>query len=497
VRVLARTGASQAACPGCGAMSRRVHSRYQRQLADTATGGQEVLIHLQTRRFFCGNDACAKGTFAEQVPGLTTRYGRRTRGLHAVLQAVALALGGRAGARLTGRLACAASRSTLLRLIRAAPDPAGETPLVLGVDDFALRKGHVYGTILVDIDTRRPIDVLPERSAESFRAWLDAHPGVEIICRDRGGCYAEGAAEGAPLATQVADRWHLWHNLAEAVERAVTRHRSCLQEPPPQPEPGPSPEETVPPPEGGLATRTRARHAEVHAALARGLTITEISRTLRLDRKTVRRYATAAAPDQLISGTRLIQPGLLGPHQAYLRQRWDEGARSTNQLHQELRERGYRGSLRTLRRLTAQLRRDTAVPTPPPAPAARKVASWILTPPGKLTDDDRATLAQITARCPELTATRDLVREFADMLCNQRGEHLEAWAGQAEGSPVSELRGFSKGLRKDWAAVTAGLTTPYSSGAVEGHVNRIKMIKRQMYGRAKPDLLRKRVLLAD
>jgi hypothetical protein len=117
------------------------------------------------------------------------------------------------------------------------------------------------------------------------------------------------------------------------------------------------------------------------------------------------------------------------------------------------------------------------------------VASWLLTPPAKLTHDDRAALAQIIARCPELTTTRDLVREFADMLCNQRGEHLEAWASQAESSPVSELRGFSKGLRKDWAAVTAGLTTPYSSGAVEGHVNRIKMIKRQMYGRAKPDLL--------
>ena len=274
-----------------------------------------------------------KATFAEQVPGLTTRYGRRTCGLQAVLQAVALALGGRAGARLTGRLACAVSRSTLLRLIRAAPDPDGGTPLVLGVDDFALRKGHVYGTVLVDIETRRPVDMLPERSAESFRAWLDAHPGVEIICRDRGGCYAEGAAEGAPLAIQVADRWHLWHNLAEAVERAVARHRSCLQEPPPQPEPGPPAEQAAPAPEAGLAARTRARHAEVHAALARGLTITEISRTLRLDRKTVRRYATAATADQLIAGARLTRPGLLGPHQAYLRQRWDEGIRSTERLH--------------------------------------------------------------------------------------------------------------------------------------------------------------------
>jgi transposase len=478
-------------------VSRRVHSSYQRQLADTASGGREVIIDLQVRRFFCGNPDCAKTTFAEQVPGLTTRYGRRTCHLQAVLEAVALALGGRAGARLTGHLACAVSRSTLVRLIRAAADPDGPTPLVLGVDDFALRKGHVYGTILVDIETRRPVDMLPERSAESFRAWLDAHPGVEIICRDRGGCYAEGAAEGAPLATQVADRWHLWHNLAEAVERAVGRHRTCLQEPPPDPEPAPPDEQAAPVPETGLAARTRARHAQIHAALARGLTITEISRTLRLECKTVRRYATAATADQLIGGARLMRPGLLGPHQAWLRQRWDEGIRSTERLYQELRDRGYQGSMRTLRRLTAQLRRDTAVPAPPQAPAAKKVASWILTPPGDLADDDRAALAQITGRCVELATTRDLVRDFADMLCNRRGEHLEAWASQAEASPVSELRGFSQGLRRDWAAVTAGLTVSYSSGAVEGHVNRIKMIKRQMYGRAKPDLLRKRVLLAD
>jgi transposase len=495
--MLARTCASEAACTRCSVVSRQVHSRYRRQLADTASGGREVLIDLQARRFFCRNEACARATFAEQVPGLTTRYGRRTCGLQAVLQAVALALGGRAGARLTGRLSCSVSRSTLVRLIRAAAEPDEATPLVLGVDDFALRKGHVYGTILVDIETRRPVDMLPERSAESFRAWLDAHPGVEIICRDRGGCYAEGAATGAPLAIQVADRWHLWHNLAEAVERATARHRSCLQEPAPDPESGRPAEEAAPAPEAALAARTRARHTEIRAALARGLTITEISRTLRLDRKTVRRYATAATTDELMPGARLSQPGLLGPHQDWLRQQWDEGIRSTGRLHAELRGRGYQGSLRTLRRLTAQLRQDTAVPVSPPAPAAKKVASWILTPPGELADGDRAALAQITGRCEELKQAGVLVREFADMLCNRRGERLEAWASQAETGPVSELRSFATGLRRDWAAVTAGLTVSYSSGAVEGHVNRIKMIKRQMYGRAKPDLLRKRVLLAD
>jgi len=357
VRIRARISGVGSVCPACGAASVRVHSRYERRLADTAAGGQETLVHLQVRRFFCQNGACPRVTFAEQVTGLTSRYARRTTGLGETLGAVALALGGRAGARLSGRLACPVSRSTLLRLIRALPEPSFAAPRVLGVDDFALRRGHVYGTVLVDIETRRPVDLLPERSADSFGSWLDSRPGVEVICRDRGGCYAEGAARGAPLAIQVADRWHLLHNLADAVERAAARHRSCLRDEASQPETAPA---IQPPAQGQRANRTRYRHAEVHAALARGLTITQISRALHLDRKTVRRYATTPDPGDLCSGTRAVQPGLLDPYLPYLHQRWDEGCRGTEQLHREIRARGYRGSLRTLRRHTARLRRETA-----------------------------------------------------------------------------------------------------------------------------------------
>jgi hypothetical protein len=224
------------------------------------------------------------------------------------------------------------------------------------------------------------------------------------------------------------------------------------------------------------------------------MNLTQISARVHLDRTTVRRYAAAASPDDLLPDTPVRRGSLLDPHRSYLDQRWAEGCHRSDKLLEEIRERGYRGSARTLRHYTAPLRKATACPAPPPAPAPKKVAVWILTPPGSLTADDRAALARITGRCAELAATRDLVRQFADMLCNRHGHKLPAWADAAEGSAVRELRSFAAGLRKDWDAVTAGLTLPYSSGTVEGHVNRIKMIKRQMYGRANFDLLRRRIL---
>ncbi|MFG2631687.1 ISL3 family transposase [Streptomyces sp. NPDC048473] len=494
VRIQARGREPVAECPGCGTLSARVHSRYERRPSDTAISNQQTVLHLRVRRFFCDAADCGKRTFAEQIPDLTFQYGRCTMLLRTIREAIALALGGRAGARLTELQAIGLGKDALLRLIRALPDPEVHTVRALGVDDFALKKGNHYGTILIDMESRRPVDVLPERSADALAAWLTDHPGTEIICRDRARCYAEGADRGAGTATQIADRFHLWQNIGDATERLVKRLRSQWTPPPPEREVARLPEK----PEGVRAQQSRERHAAVHALMDRGVNHTGIVAELRLDPKTVRKFMRAATPEELISGSPAGRRSILDDHAAYLIARFTEGCTSSDRLHHELIERGLAVSERTVRRFVHDLKKNNQPASRPPVPKAREVTTVVLTHPDNRTEDDRVTLKELRDRCPDLDAACDIVAGFADMLVHLRGqEKLDQWTTDTEASTLPELRGFATGLRKDWDAVMAGLSLHWNSGPVEGHVNRVKMLKRQMYGRAKPDLLRKRVLLCQ
>jgi transposase len=521
VMIAASCRADSACCPRCGLESAQVHGGYARTVADGAAGGRPVLIVLRVRRFRCRNPQCPAVTFAEQAAGLSERYRRRSVPLLAMLAGFGLELAGRGASRLAGTLGIAVHPATVLRLVAAVPDPqAAAAPDVLGVDDFALAKGYVYGTVLVDMRTGDVVDLLPDREAATLEAWLTAHPGAGIICRDRAGNYAEGARAGAPGAIQVADRWHLWHNLAEYAEKTAAGHRGCLKDPPGEDagghdEPGPADTPDQEPPgqaEGGqvppdgvldacgrerrLVTRTRERYAEIRGRLDAGESLSAISRVTGLDRKTVQRFARAGSAGEL-PGKATSRESKLDQFKPYLHQRWNEGITDAAALHAGLRQRGWAGSEQTVRRYVRPFRQAHAAPGPAPAvPKTRQITRWLLTRPDHLQPGEQAQLQAIRARCPHIDALARHVTAFAEIMTARTGSRdLETWLTAVEADEQAGLRSLAAGIRNDQQAVTNGLSLHWNSGKVEGTVNKIKMIKRQMYGRAGFDLLRKRVIL--
>jgi transposase len=298
-----RVRAATARCGRCQQRSGRVHGRYQRRLRDIAVAGLALLVQVQVRRFRCDNTGCPAKTFAEQIDGLTAPHARLTPGLRGMLTQIGLALAGRAGSRLASAMGVAAGRDTLLRLVKALPDPP-RTPIpVLGVDDFAFRRGRHYGTVLIDMASHRPVDMFDGRDGDSLAAWLRQHPQVEVICRDRAGGYGEGARTGAPQAVQVADRFHLWQNLGQAVEKTVNAHRSQLVAPAPPPADDTMPAEVQPLPEKKIVTRLREHHTAVHELAAQGLNKSAIGRKLGLHHATVRKYLNATSHAELTAVT--------------------------------------------------------------------------------------------------------------------------------------------------------------------------------------------------
>ncbi|MFJ8982996.1 ISL3 family transposase [Streptomyces sp. NPDC102282] len=499
VEVVARGRMTGAACPDCGRFADRVHDRYQRRLKDLPLADQSFVIRLMVRRFICGSADCPRRTFAEPFSRLAAPYARFTTRLNRALERVGLALAGRAGARLAAQLGFGAGRITLLRRVMALPDPRFSTPRVLGVDDFAIRRGQTYSTVLTSVEDHRVVDVLPTREAGPLAAWLDCHPGVEIICRDRAGAYAEGARRGAPGALQVADRFHLWQGLGRAVETCVAAHRDCLRTPAPsgtlteatRPISGGSQDDAEP--VGRRAARKKAAHALVHEMLAQGHSRRAIARHLGWGLNTVLRYANASRWQDTIREKR-PRPSRLDPYKPYLERRFTEGYTSVTQLRGELVAEQAPVTYGMVRAHIATLRRDPSAAPPRPA-TVRQVTGWLTRHPATLSEKDRIGLKDLLTRRPELDTAAGHVRDFGEMLTDRLGATLPAWIDAVEASRLPGLTGFALHLRRDLDAVIAGLTLDWSSGSVEGAVNRIKRIKRQLYGRAGFHLLRKMILL--
>jgi transposase len=516
-----------ARCPLCSVLSSRIHSRYVRTLADLPWNGIPVRLRLTVRRFRCRTDTCDRRIFTERLPGIVAPYARRTARCAEALELIGFIVGGEAGARLLVRLGMRGSPDTVLRAVRAATIDGGPMPRVLGIDDFAFRRGHRYGTILVDLERHRVVDLLPDRKPETVVAWLQQRDGPEIISRDRGGGYAEAARRGAPGATQVADRFHLTKNLVEALETLFLRKRSLLQEVAAvlAKERAP-PEEELPrdaryqgkraspqnwqrrAEEDSLKRHAHqvARYERVRALHEKGADIADIARTVGMSRRTVYRYVRMDGPPERKRPGRRPGNRVLAPYEPYLLQRWTEGCHNGVKLWREIREMGFAYSVTNVSRFLAHLRREGKPPHPvgkqgtaltsPQGPTARRAAFLCIARRDDLEDDDAAYLERLRAEDAVIEQAYQLVQDFVEMLRDRQGERLDDWIEHAKDSGIDDLCRFAIGLRGDQAAVREGLTLEWSNGQVEGQVNRLKLLKRSMYGRANFDLLRQRVLHA-
>ncbi len=544
VHLAVTTTRRAARCPLCRRRSKRVHSRYMRTLADLPCGAVGVVLHLHTRRFVCRVRWCRRTIFTERLPLLVEPWAQRTRRLRTRLEELGFALGGEPGVRHARAQGLRISARSLLRFVRAAPVPASGPVRVVGIDDFALRKGQTYGTIIVDHETHRIIDLLPDRTVATTAAWLRAHPEVEIISRDRASAYADAGRQGAPQARQVADRFHLVMNVTEALERYLARHHAVLRQAvladtevcaaaAVEMISGPaSPDEAVSAPHADGAecspqtpartsgqkaapltrvqreqqdrrARRQARYEEVRALAAQGYGYRAIARRTGLSRSTVERFARAESfPERL---PRTPRSTVLTPYAAYLQERWGAGCHTAHRLWLDLRAQGFTGAESTVRNYVRAWR-----PGPSPrvggqeAPRSllqvscspRQTCWLLLRAEEDLSADEQAYRAHLYRACPQIHLAQALTTEFRTLVRERDVPGLYSWLHGLTLSAIPEFEAVARGIWMDRAAVEAALTEPWSQGQTEGKVNKLKTTKRALYGRSKFDLLRQRMLHA-
>jgi transposase len=513
-------GGKSAPCPGCGRLSRSRKGRHRRRLQDLPIQGSPVGLELELSRWRCRNADCAKKSFVEQPHRVAPPHARRTCRVTELARLIGHAAGGRPAERILRQLGLPQSDDTVLRNVKRSASYRRDKPArVVGIDDWSWLKGRTYGTIVVDLERRVVVDVLPERSADATADWLRRHPEVEVISRDRCGLYAQGAARGAPQARQVADRFHLLDNLRLTIEQQLSReHRH-----------GGGHARTDPVTLATMANyKGHGRQPELirHRRLARdgrralwqtkfdrlkelqtaGVAIASIKRETGLHWKTITKWlALDTLPER-----RAMEPKATTPARfaGYLAQRWAEGHRSARHLLPELKERGYAGSQTHLERLLGQWRRAdhagfleelvgdekaiTSSGTLPLAPIA--AASLCIKPTKLLTEEQSERVAQLKRASPSFATMRQLAMRFRGILRGKDPDRLADWMNDAHSSGLYGIRRFVLTLRNDMAAVRNAISERWSNGQAEGQINRLKMLKRAMYGRANTDLLRARML---
>jgi transposase len=519
--LVAAMRSTSSTCPDCREPTQRIHGHYPRTLADLPWATAPIELRVIVRRFRCRTCSCRRQTFAERLPTVAPRYARTTTRLATMQANTGLVLGGAAGARHLSRHGLPGSRNTLLRRVRSVSLPGRPEPTIIGIDDWAWRKGNRYGTIIVDLQQGCPIDVLEDRAAETVATWLQSHPDVTIVARDRAEAYAAGIRQGAPEATQVADRFHLLKNLAAALQEVFSAHHREIDqlnhlphhEPPTQDAASvtvpPKPPVTMTKAQQHIAHNRAKRVVEYEQARAlheQGWTMKAISTHMGHHHRTTKKYLQASTfPER---PPRRRPASILDPYKAYLRERWQAGYRSAKELYHEIQAQGFAGKYSIVAAYTSRLRpppgritrrRKAGAPAPivtVDKPLTPSRATWlILRREATLTEDEKQQCARLHAQEGEIAEAITLTQDFAALVRQRQPDQLETWLERATASGLNAFKSLANGIRADDEAVKAGVTLMWSTGPVEGQINRLKMLKRQMYGRAGIGLLRQRVLL--
>jgi transposase len=500
---------SSSPCPRCSTPSSAIHSLYRRQPQDLPSIGRPIRLVFTVRKFFCRNPNCCRKVFTERLPDFIEASSRLTRRLRTAVQEIGFATGGKGGERLSDKLAIPISEATVLCSLFLVPLPEVGKVRVVGVDDWSWRRGKRFGSILVNLETHKIVDLLSDREAESVRQWLAAHPEVDVVSRDRGKTYIDGATCGAPQATQVADRWHILSNLGDAVEEFLIRTHIRL-------EGGKAPlgesQKQNNPLSSFSATPTSQRKSQarllrkwklyqrVQQLHASGMSLRKIGEELGVARNTVRKYFRQP-PEPPLPTPRPLRASQLDPYEDYLLERWSQGERNAAQLYREISERGYRGATTIVRAYIGHLRTTTADGSPARSRKERAQAlspralRWLLSRKRKdLDQKEQMRLDQLLNLSPEVQTTYALLQAFLSMVRERTHHDLPSWMEQAAKSGIPELKRFVTGIEQDYDAVHAALRLPWSQGITEGKVNKLKTLKRAVYGRAGVPLLRQRLL---
>ena len=482
-----RGAATICRCPMCGDVCSRVHSQYRRKLADLPAAGVRIALILRTRRFFCDAGACDRRIFAERFEAVEPRA-RRTNRLDDVVHCLAIALGGRPAASLSRRLNVKVSNDTLLRMVRRRGQRSFPPPAIVGIDDWAWRRNHRYGTLVCDLERHATIALLPNREPATAEAWLAQQSQICVVARDRGGGYAVAAQRALPHAIQVADRWHLIENASqaflEAVRKSMRQVRAAMGA------------AVVDPSLLTFAEKLQyegyVRREETNAAILslsqQGIAIKEVVRRTGYSRGLIRKILRGQRSDVF-----RVRQSSLEPYLPWLDEQWEAGCRNGAALWRALQLRGFRGCLRIVSEWSARRKKaDTADPAAlARAPSARTVARLLTVGRERLSKAETITVAAIESGVAVLVEAREIILEFQGIIRQKALADLDAWISRAS---VSLVAAFANGVSKDKAAIEAAIALPWSNGQTEGQVCKLKLVKRQMYGRGNLDLLQARVI---